>query len=324
MWHTLGHDWAIDLLQHALTNERLAHAFLLVGPAEIGKSTLATELAAAINCSGKEPPCQSCPACRKTLAGVYPDITRIEPQNGRIKIDQIRDMQRQVSLSPYEGRFRVCLVIDIHMATTEAANALLKTLEEPPARVILILTATDIGLLLPTVVSRCQVLALRPVATEVIKRLLCNEEKFSPDQATMIARWAAGRIGWAVRAVRDPGLLAARQQQIDNLVNILDQRRVERLRMVESLSKRDNLPEILQLWQVWWRDVVLVACNCADLVTNSDRLDRLHALAQTYGTESASSAYRNVGTTLEMLEQNVNPRLALEGLVLGWNQAQTL
>ena len=323
MWHTVGHDWAIDLLQHALKNGRLAHAFLLVGPEEIGKSTLATELAAALNCSGAEPPCQACLACRKTLSGTHPDVTRVEPQNGRIKIDQIRDLQRQVSLSPYEGRTRVCLITDLHLATTEAANALLKTLEEPPPRVILVLTATDIGLLLPTVVSRCQVLALRPVATEVIIRLLCDHEHCSPEQATMIARWAAGRIGWALCAARDPGLLSARQQQMDNLVTLLNQKRVERLRMVEGLSKRENLHEILQLWQVWWRDVVLVASNCADLVTNSDRMDTLHLLAQAYGIGSAGSAYRNVGSTLEMLEQNVNPRLALEGLVLSWNKTQT-
>ncbi|MHB1355260.1 MAG: DNA polymerase III subunit delta' [Anaerolineae bacterium] len=322
MWHTVGHDWAIDLLQHALNNGRLAHAFLLVGPEEIGKSTLATEMAAALNCTGTLAPCRVCPACRKSLAGIHPDVTRIEPQNGRIKIDQIRQLQRQVSLSPYEGRTRVCLITDLHLATTEAANALLKTLEEPPPRVILVLSATDIGLLLPTVVSRCQVLALRPVATEVIIRLLCDQEKCSREQATMIARWAAGRIGWALHAARDPGLLSARQQHMDNLVTLLNQKRLERLRMVETLSRRDNLHEILQLWQVWWRDVVLVASDCADLITNSDRLETLHLLAQSYGIASAGSAYRDVGSTLEMLEQNVNPRLALEGLVLGWDKSQ--
>lgn len=323
MWHTVGHDWAIDLLQHALQNGRLAHAFLLVGPEEIGKSTLATEMSAALNCTGTLAPCRVCPACRKSLAGTHPDVTRVEPQNGRIKIDQIRQLQRQVSLSPYEGRTRVCLITDLHLATTEAANALLKTLEEPPPRVILVLTATDIGLLLPTVVSRCQVLALRPVATEVIIRLLCDQEKCSTEQATTIARWAAGRIGWALHAAREPKLLNARQQQMDNLVAILSQKRVERMRMVEGLSKRENLREILQLWQVWWRDVVLVASDCADLVTNSDRLDSLNLLARTYGIASAGGAYRNVGRTLEMLDQNVNPRLALEGLVLSWNKAQT-
>jgi DNA polymerase III subunit delta' len=319
MWHTVGHDWAIDLLQHALKNGRLAHAFLFVGPEEIGKGTLAVELAAAINCTGAEPPCQACSACRKTLSGTHPDVSRIDPQNGRIKIDQIRALQRQVSLSPYEGRMRVCLISDLHLATTEAANALLKTLEEPPSRVILVLTATDIGLLLPTVVSRCQVLALRPVPTDLIVHVL-EQEQQPPVQAAMIARWAAGRIGWALRAAREPGLLTARQQQIDNLVSLLNQKRVDRLRMVESLSRRDNLREILQLWQVWWRDVVLVASQCTDLVTNSDRLVTLQQLAQVYGIKSAGNAYRNLGRTLEMLEQNVNPRLALEGLVLSWNK----
>ena len=227
MWHTIGHDWAVDLLQHALRNGRQAHSFLLVGPEEIGKTTLATELTAALNCIGDDPPCQECLPCRKSLGGTHPDVTRVEPQNGKIKIDQIRQLQRQVSLSPYEGRTRVCLITDLHLATTEAANALLKTLEEPPPRVVLVLTATDIGLLLPTVVSRCQVLSLRPVATEVIINRLSVQEKCSPEQATMTARWATGRIGWALRAARDPGLLSARQLQMDNLVAMLNQKWVD-------------------------------------------------------------------------------------------------
>ncbi len=319
MWQTVGHGWAIDLLNHALRNERLAHAYLFAGLERVGKDTLATEFAAALNCTGQEPPCGECPACRKTLSGAHPDVIIIMPQNGKIKIEQIREMQRQMALSPYEGRLRVCLISNMHLATTEAANALLKSLEEPPARVVLLLTATSIELLPPTVVSRCQVLQLRPVAGDIIQHTLRRREGQNQQQAELLSRLAAGRIGWAVAAARDAGLVAAYRKQAESLVQLLEHNRGERLRAAEGLSKRENLREILQVWQVWWRDVLLVALNNEPLVTNSDQIETLRTMARCYGIEASANAYKNTGNTLMMLEQNVNPRLALEGLVLHWD-----
>ncbi|MCE5259293.1 MAG: DNA polymerase III subunit delta' [Chloroflexi bacterium] len=319
MWQTVGHDWAIDLLNHALRNERLAHAYLFAGLERVGKDTLATEFAAALNCMGQEPPCGECPACRKTLSGAHPDVITIMPQNGKIKIEQIREMQRQMALSPYEGRLRVCLISSMHLATTEAANALLKSLEEPPSRVVLLLTAISIELLPPTLVSRCQVLQLRPVAGDTILHTLRRREGQNQQQAELLSRLAAGRIGWAVAAARDAGLVATYHKQTESLLQLLEHNRGERLRAAEGLSKRENLREILQVWQVWWRDVLLVALNNEVLVTNIDQVETLRTLARCYGIEASANAYKSTGDTLMMLEQNVNPRLALEGLVLHWD-----
>ncbi|MHB9032909.1 MAG: DNA polymerase III subunit delta' [Anaerolineae bacterium] len=320
MWQTIGHDWATDLLDHALRNERLAHAYLFAGLERIGKTTLATEFAAALNCTGENAPCRECPSCRKVFSGSHPDVISIMPQNGKIKIEQIREMQRQVALSPYEGRYRVCLITDLHLATTEAANALLKTLEEPPGRVVLLLTTTHIELLLLTVVSRCQILQLRPVATETVQHTLRHQEGQTAAQADLISRWAAGRIGWAIDAAREPALLAAHRKQLENLVQLMGQSKTERLLGVETLSKRENLREILQLWQVWWRDIVLVASGNEPLVTNADQLEALRSFAQIFGLHMAADAYRSVGETMVKLDQNVNARLALDGLVLLWDK----
>jgi len=158
VWQVVGHEWAVELLKRSLTNGRVAHAYLLTGPPQIGKTTLALNFAQALNCQNPEGPCGECLSCRKIAHGTHPDVRVIEGQGGTIKIDQIRALQRQAALSCTEGRWKVFILRQMERATTEAANCLLKTLEEPPAHVILVLTASEADALPPTIVSRCQVL----------------------------------------------------------------------------------------------------------------------------------------------------------------------
>ena len=177
MWETRGQDWAVDFLRRGLEQGRLAHAYLLVGPEGVGKATLAKDLARAVNCDEDAPPCGQCRSCRRIAEGKHPDIMVVSlsdrqddgERRGRaaearaprdIKIDQIREMQRWVALKPFEGRYRVFIVDGAENLNAESANALLKTLEEPPPQVLLILLATDERRLPATVVSRCQRLEL--------------------------------------------------------------------------------------------------------------------------------------------------------------------
>ena len=324
MWQTVGHEWAVGLLQQAVQREQLAHAWLFAGPSDIGKVHLALELAAALNCSESPPPCGSCASCQRILQGKHPDVALIAPDEGRIKIDQIRELQRVVSLSPYEARRRVCIVRDFHLATVEASNAMLKTLEEPPSRVVLILTATDASLLLPTVVSRCRVLALRLVSEAVIKRALVERWGQSEENAGLLARFSGGRISWAIRAGQDAALLKERGEWLELALDLQDEGRAGRIKAAEGLSKRNDLRDLLRVWQLWWRDVALVASGCDELVINLDYLEALRKLAATYGLSKAKSAVRGVERACEQLDQNVNPRLALEVLLLSWHPASTL
>lgn len=320
LWQTIGHDWAVSLLSRAVAGERVAHAYLLTGPDGIGKRHLARRLAAMLNCEAPAAaPCGLCSACRRIAQDAHPDVSLIAPEEGRTKIAQVRAVQHELSLSPYEGRWRVAILLDFDLATTEAANALLKTLEEPPSRAIIILTATDASLLLPTVVSRCQTVPMRAVAREEIAHYLQERWELDAARAELLARLSAGRIGWAISAAHDPGLLAERQSRLAHLQELLGQGRAERIMAAEGLAQdAERLPDLLRLWQTWWRDVMLIAGGSEALVSNADHRSALDEQAEVCGLERATSAVRSIDVALQQLDQNAQPRLVLEVMLLGW------
>ena len=188
-WGVIGHDWAVDLLRSSLSAGRIAHAYLLSGPPQIGKRTLAQALAQALNCAEPDRPCGRCPSCLKIARGIHPDVRLIagEGAGGNIRIEQIRALQHEAVLAPYEGRYRVFVVRQMEQATLEAANSLLKTLEEPPAQVILVLTPLQRALP-KTIVSGCSTCGLRPVAISVIEQA---SGQVAPDRPPL-ARCRAG------------------------------------------------------------------------------------------------------------------------------------
>jgi DNA polymerase-3 subunit delta' len=320
MWTTIGHDWAVELLGQAIAAHRLAHSYLIAGPEQIGKTHLAIELAAALNCRASQPPCQGCSSCQRTMAGRHPDVTWIQPERDRILIEQVRNLPYELSLSPVLGKWRVCVLSDFHRATPEAANALLKTLEEPPAHAVLILTATDPSLLLPTIVSRCQILTLRPVSQTAIAGALVQQHGLPRDRAEHLARLAGGRVGWAIAAAGSPSLLEQRSGWIEQLLSALQSTRAQRLDLAETLAKSDALPEMLRTWETVWRDVLLLASGAADGCTHTDYAAPLEALAQAYSVGEASIVIQGILSTQKQLDQNANTRLALEVLLLGWRR----
>ncbi|MBC7264509.1 MAG: DNA polymerase III subunit delta' [Chloroflexi bacterium] len=317
MWHIVGHEWAVALLSHSAKNGHPAHAYLLVGPSHIGKTTLALNYAQALNCLGSDVPCGHCLACRKIERGVHPDVRLMEPEGSVLKIDQVRALQHEVSLSPFEGRWRVYILPEFHRATTEAANCLLKTLEEPPPRVVIILTALRIEMLLPTVVSRCQVLSLRPLSLSQVQEAL-EAREVAPEAAVLLAHLSGGRIGWAIMAASNPALVERRARYLEMLENALERGRTYRMQMADQLSQHpENLPDILEMWLSWWRDVMLLSGGCKEEdIANLDRIMVLRQQAKRTGVKVARSAIQTLCATADRLEHNVNPRLAMEALLL--------
>jgi DNA polymerase-3 subunit delta' len=337
-WGLVGHAWAVRALARSIAADRAAHAYMFTGPHAIGKTTLARKLAQTLQCTGAPRPCGECPACQKIARDRHPDVQVIEgvpvgykfdekspPAPPRandwerriLKIDQVRALQHDVSRAPFEGRWKIVILRRFEEANEEAANAFLKTLEEPPRHTRLILTARDASLLLPTVASRCQVFALRPLAPAQIETALIEKWRADPEHARLLARLSAGRLGWAVRANENRALLDARNQHLDELNGALSEGRAERLLRAEGLAKKsDDLPELLETWLGWWRDVLLIQCGDGSRITNVDREDALRNQANRFTTEQAQRTLQAVRATARYLTQNVNARLALEVLLL--------
>jgi DNA polymerase-3 subunit delta' len=166
-WSVIGHEWAVRLLSGQIAAGRTRHAYLFTGAPGLGKTTLAMRLAQAFNCIGGSPPCNKCRPCDLIGRGGHPDVLIVQPEGTSIKIEAIRDLQAALTLRPLEARFRVALILNANRLTDAAADALLKTLEEPPATARLLLTSESAEATLPTIVSRCQVITLRPVPVQV-------------------------------------------------------------------------------------------------------------------------------------------------------------
>jgi DNA polymerase-3 subunit delta' len=317
-WPIVGHEWATELLGHAVRSGRFSHAYLFLGPDGVGKSTLAAAFARALVCErGDGAPCGECSACRRTMDGRYPDVQTISAEKNFIQIDQVRRLQSDAPIAPLEGRRKVFVIREIERATAPAANALLKTLEEPPPQVVLLLTSNRRDLVLPTVLSRCQIVGLRVLALRVVQDALVRRWSVPEEQAALLARLSGGRLGWAVAAATDTAAWQARAKYLDDLPVLTAQGQFERLNYAEALSRAgDGVETALGLWATWWRDLLLVQVGQADALLNIDRKAQVMQQAALYRPEQVQGALNDLVQTLHRLRSNVNARLALDVLLL--------
>jgi DNA polymerase-3 subunit delta' len=325
-WGIIGHEHALERLRRTLLSQQVRHAYLFTGPDHTGKSLLALRFAQALLCTGgPDPrvapanPCNACLSCRKVMHGNHPDIHCISrlPDKQFILIEQIRALQGESARRTLEGRYNVFIIQGAHEMNAQAANCLLKTLEEPEPKVILLLTAPERGLLLPTILSRVQHIALHLLSSVQIRAALETYWEVEAEEAALVAALAAGRMGWAIRAIDDESLLGERREQLEVLTRLPAASRVERFALVQRLgTDAEKLRALLELWLLWWRDLLLAAHNSLDLTVNVDLRQLVQKEAAALGPDVARRMISAILRTLEALDQNVNARAALEVLML--------
>ena len=320
-WNLVGHDWAVRRLQQSIASDQLAQSHLFAGPEGVGKAALARAFARAILALGASDATRSAALVERLK---HPDLTWIEPEASEtsIKVEQVRGLLHTLTLAPVEGRFRVAVVNEAHLATDGGQNAILKTLEEPNPSSVIVLVAPQTDNLLPTIVSRCQALNLRTVPADEIEQAILARGA-EPAKAHLLAHLSRGRPGWALRALEDEEILANRAQRLADLHAVLGARRTDRFAYAEKLGKAapEGVRAVLEEWLWFWRDVARAAGAPAgqiptEALLNIDQADAITGLASRLSPAEASSVLRAIGSTLSALGQNANPRLALDALLL--------
>jgi DNA polymerase III subunit delta' len=330
MREVVGHEHARSLLEHAAVTGQISHAYLLTGPERIGKTTLAIAFATLLQCTGRQPddaaPCGVCASCRKIAHGNHPDVELVMPPADKVwlPVERVREVVRAANLAPYEGRWRIFILPRAERMQAPTANALLKTLEEPPPHVVLLLTTDDPSLLLPTILSRCQLLPLHPLPTDMVAAALRERWGVAAEAAAELAGLAGGRLGWAVEAHEQPALLERRATLQRDILALAVATRDSRMRQVAALAPdAESARQAVEEWTLWWRDVVLAAAGVTRLNATGPAREQAERLGRTVGAPAAEAFLRRLIAARQQLEQNANPRLTLEVLALDMPLAQS-
>jgi DNA polymerase-3 subunit delta' len=320
-WNMLGHQWAVDLLKNSLSNGRIRHAYLFTGPMSVGKRTLALRFAQAINClqpvqTGQ--PCGECRSCQLLERMQHPDLSIVQAEvaGGILRVDQVRDLQHTLSLTPYEAKFRVALILRFEEANQSAANALLKSLEEPPPKVIMLLTANEPEALLPTIVSRCELIRLRPLSITDTAQGLQKQYGLSERKANLLAHISDGRPGYALKLHQDPEILDKREAWLVDHERLLSANRVERIAYADAISKdKETAANVLQIWSSLWRDILLATTGSTARFTNIGQEGEINTLAAKTDSDGVVKMIKAIDRTRNLIQKNVNTRMALEVLL---------
>ena len=323
-WNLLGHAWAVDMLRHHAASHSPSHAYIFAGRSGVGRRTLAVRFAQALNCSQQVAPgvpCGGvCQDCRQMEAMRHPDllVVQAEAEGGKLKVEQVREARRFLNLRPYQSSYRVALFLRFQEANDNAANALLKMLEEAPSYAILILTADSAEGLLPTVASRCEVLRLHPLPLEEVAALL-RQRGTDEVHARLISHVSGGRPGLALRLLEDSSALDYRAEKLTELDGLLGATRAQKFAYAERLGKdRRGMRGVLQLWLSFWRDVMWRASGASAPLTNVDREHQIDSLARRVGLPVARRLVSDLDKAIGQLEASVNARLLAEVLLLDW------
>lgn len=326
----LGQQRAKRYFSQVMARERLPHAYLFTGIGGVGKSSLARAFGMTLNCRrpAAGDACGVCASCRQIRQGRFPDFLVLEPEGQSLGIEQIRELQRCLGYAPAQGRYRIALIRQADRLTPEAANAFLKTLEEPPPANLFILSTTEQRNLPPTVVSRCQRVAFQPLPAPVIRDALLQRGKIDPDAAEVLACHARGSLGRALELLAK-GFLSLREAWIPRFAKLTESSPSEALDLAVMVAEegrgrnaRDpasgiTVFDLLWIWESWYRDILLVKLGGQEaLIINRDFRRQLQKLAVVYNMDHLLKSVRWLNLAEQELQRHRNTLLVLERTAL--------
>ncbi len=317
----VGHKDIIQYIQNAVTTGQVSHAYILNGERGSGKKLLANLFAMTLLCEeGGPEPCNHCRSCRQAESGNHPDIISVTHEKpGSISVDDIREqINETVDIRPYEGDYKVYIIPQADLMTPQAQNALLKTLEEPPAYVVFLLLTENADALLPTITSRCVILKLRNIKDTLIKKYLVERLHVPEDKADLCTAFAQGTLGRAIMLAQSEHFGEIRDEAVRLLTHVDEMEIEDIIEAVNSITAyKVEITDYLDILMVWYRDVLYYkATKELDKVVFKDQIGAIKERAK-------ESSYEGIELILESLEKakarlkaNVNFDLTMELLFL--------
>jgi len=317
----LGQERAIKILTKSLKENKISSSYIFVGSKGTGKRLTAIEFTKAVNClnlSKNSEACEDCQSCREISKQCSPDLKIIEPIKSSIKIEQIREMRKEIGLKPFKNKKKIYIIDKAEKMTLEASNCLLKIIEEPPYYAIIILICSKIDPILPTIVSRCQIVNFGLISSCKIKEFLLNKNNYlEKEKAEIISKLAQGSIGNALRLLSDEEYFIRRGEVLDYLSAISPGKYGDDIfaKVEKMVSEIGRIEEILEMIKLWYPDILIIK-NTGDqkYITNCDKLEILNKKSQVYSQEILIDILNYLEQTEEYLIKNVNTRLILERL----------
>jgi len=314
----IGQERSVSILRSALRGGNVSHAYLFSGPEGIGKRLVALNFAKALNClSLNDDACGKCIPCKKFDNENFPDFLRVEPVEGSIKIELIRELRKKISFRPYEGKFKVVFIYKVEDMTSGAANSFLKTLEEPTEATVFILVSHNFNLLLPTIISRCQIIQFHLIPLEIIKNKLINDFQIAPENARLISSYSQGSLGKALEM--DVSDVQEKRHEILAFLNKISFKEIDLVfkKSKEWSNDSRRVETILQTTLNLIRDMAILKITGKEkFITNLDVKDKLMSLSNSLNLKQLLELFNTVEETIRYFKRNINIQLLLDLLFI--------
>ena len=316
----LGNDMIKEYFERTLANGQISHAYILTGEAGMGRKTLAKAFAMTLLCEENEKdPCEKCHSCRQFLSDNHPDVIYVHHEKESIGVDDIREqINNTVQIKPYSSAYKIYIVDEAEKMTVQAQNALLKTLEEPPSYVVIFLLTTRADAFLPTILSRCITLKLKPLYDGIIRDYLMDKLSVDKSEADICTAFARGNLGKAISLASSEEFAAMWRVVLALLKNVRSMDIAEMLEMLKQWKENKlDIEECLDFMQLWYRDVLMFKAT-------QDTAGFIFKDEYRYIREAADkSSFHGIEEILEAIEKakkrldaNVNFELTMELMLL--------
>lgn len=317
----IGQEQIREHLQNALSTGKISHAYIINGEKSSGKEFIAKVFAMALQCGEEgEEPCQKCHSCRQALSGNHPDIIYVTHEKpNAIGVDDIRaQVNNDVAIKPYSGPYKVYIMNEAEKMTPQAQNAILKTLEEPPAYAVFLLLTSNVDSFLPTIISRCVVLNMKPVPDELVKKYLMEQLQVPDYKAEVCVAFARGNVGKAKSLASSEDFENVKSEALSLLKYIRDMELNEIIAAIRKITEyKLEINDYLDICAIWYRDVLLFkATNDVNHLIFREEIQTIRKTAQRSSYEGIETVIGALEKAKKRLDANVNFELTMELLML--------